>query len=69
MTSKIMLPKKDDNGEYYLSYSQVKSWQELKGFNIGHITTPAERFSTVHTWYEETERVWTFLAPYLSQIK
>lgn len=35
MTSKIMLPKKDDNGKYYLSYSQVKSWQELKGFNTG----------------------------------
>lgn len=25
------------------------------------ITTPSDRFSTVHTWYRETEKVWPFL--------
>jgi len=31
----IILPQKDENGEYYLSYSQISSWLSAKSFNLG----------------------------------
>jgi len=31
----IVLPRKDENGEYYLSYSQISSWMSTKSFNLG----------------------------------
>ena len=32
---KIVLPRQDENGEYYTSYSALKTWEEKKGFNTG----------------------------------
>jgi len=32
--------------------------KNLKGFSIGTITTPAERFLDVYSWYINTKRVW-----------
>lgn len=32
---KLVLPKQDEQGNYYLSYSAIKSWNEAKGFNTG----------------------------------
>lgn len=29
------LPRKDENGTPYISYSQIKAWNEAKGFNTG----------------------------------
>ena len=34
--------------------------KNLLGKNIGLVTTPSERFSGVHLWHTETERVWHF---------
>lgn len=31
----IILPKQDKNGNYYISYSQINAWNDLKGFNTG----------------------------------
>jgi hypothetical protein len=31
----IILPQRDDRGEYYLSYSQFESWSSKKSFNLG----------------------------------
>lgn len=33
---------------------------EVRGVNIGLVTTPSERFSQVHRWHTQTERVWHF---------
>jgi hypothetical protein len=33
--SKLQLPKQDENGDYYLSYSQISSFNEAKGFDTG----------------------------------
>lgn len=33
---------------------------QLKGITIGLVTTPSERFGSVHTWHTQTERVWYF---------
>jgi len=33
--------------------------ENLKGVSLGALTTPAERFLTVHTWHTQTERVWS----------
>lgn len=30
----------------------------VKGFSMGSITVPADRFASIHTWYTETNRVW-----------
>jgi hypothetical protein len=35
MQSEIILPRRDVNGEYYLSYSQLSTWKEMKSFNMG----------------------------------
>lgn len=32
--------------------------KKVKAVDIGHITVPSERFSNVHNWYIETEKVW-----------
>tara|TARA_B100000745_G_scaffold219274_1_gene146003 strand:- start:15767 stop:17563 length:1797 start_codon:yes stop_codon:yes gene_type:complete len=32
----------------------------VKGVDIALVATPSERFSEVHTWYTQTERVWNF---------
>lgn len=37
MTKKIILPRKDKDGNYYTSYSSLKSWSEAKGFNTGRL--------------------------------
>lgn len=37
--------------------------KSLKGFSLGHITTPAERFLGIENWYLETEKVWKIFAP------
>lgn len=33
----------------------------VAGVSIGLVTTPAERFDTVYSWYSKTEKVWKFL--------
>jgi len=33
---------------------------KLKSVDIGLVTTPSERFSTIHEWHTQTERVWHF---------
>lgn len=30
----IILPRKDDDGNFYISYSQISSWNEIKSFNL-----------------------------------
>lgn len=35
MKEKLQLPKTNDNGDSIISYSQVKLWNELKGYNTG----------------------------------
>lgn len=37
--------------------------EKVKGFSIGHITVPAERFLNIEKWYTETESVWKIFAP------
>jgi len=32
--------------------------KELKGFQLGIVTTPAERFLDVHNWYINTQKIW-----------
>lgn len=32
---KLVLPKSTDEGVPYVSYSQIKTWKEMKGFNTG----------------------------------
>ena len=32
--------------------------KNLKGFSVGRITSPADRFSNIHLWYTETENIW-----------
>jgi peptide/nickel transport system substrate-binding protein len=32
--------------------------EKVKNLRIGHMTSVSERFSNIHTWYIETERVW-----------
>jgi len=31
---------------------------ELKGFSISHIISPADRFSNIYSWYTKTQDVW-----------
>lgn len=31
----MILPKKDKDGNYFISYSQINGWNEAKGFNTG----------------------------------
>lgn len=31
----MILPRKDKNGNYYVSYSQITAWHEAKGFDTG----------------------------------
>lgn len=31
----ILLPRQDNNGNYYISYSQISGWNAAKGFNTG----------------------------------
>lgn len=33
----MILPKKDSDGKYYVSYSQIKMWNETKGFSTGKL--------------------------------
>lgn len=35
MREQIILPRKDAEGNYYISYSQYSSWKSLEGFNTG----------------------------------
>lgn len=37
--------------------------KNLKGFALGAINAPAERFAGIHSWYLSTERVWKIFAP------
>lgn len=32
--------------------------KDLKGFSLNYITSPADQFSNVYSWYTETENVW-----------
>ena len=34
----------------------------LKGVTLGTLTTPADRFASVHSWYRDTERVWNIFS-------
>jgi len=36
--------------------------RELKGVEIGALTTPSERFLNAYEWYTDTEKVWSFFA-------
>ncbi len=38
---------------------------KLRGFTLGLVTIPADRFSSVYEWYVHTERVWSFLTPFI----
>ena len=40
--------------------------KEVKGFSIGELTIPAERFNTIFNWYTETEKVWNWFVPNVS---
>ena len=42
---------------YSPSFIYVVS-KDLKGLSLDHITTLADRFLGVHTWYSETSNVW-----------
>ena len=33
--SKLILPRKDKEGKYYISYSQATSWNDKRSFNLG----------------------------------
>jgi len=35
MRTKLILPRKDKDGNYYISYSQLSSYNDAKGFNLG----------------------------------
>ena len=35
--------------------------QNLNGVSLPSLTTASDRFSNVHTWYRETEKIWPFL--------
>lgn len=35
--------------------------KEVDGVSLPPLTTASDRFSSVHTWYRETEKVWPFL--------
>ena len=35
MKNNIVLPRTDDEGNYYISYSQIKNWNSDKSFNLG----------------------------------
>ncbi len=37
--------------------------KKLEGFDIGHITIPAERFLNISSWYVETDHIWKIFAP------
>jgi peptide/nickel transport system substrate-binding protein len=37
--------------------------KRLKGFNLGRITVPAERFLNIEKWHLETDHVWQIFAP------
>lgn len=37
MQDKIVLPRQDKDGNYYVSYSALKAWTEKKGFNTGRL--------------------------------
>lgn len=39
--------------------------ESLQGVTLGSLTTPADRFQDVYSWYMKTERVWTIFAPYV----
>lgn len=34
MTDDLILPRQDENGEYYISYSQYSSWKDVESFNL-----------------------------------
>lgn len=36
----------------------------VKGFSMGSITVPADRFASVYTWYVETDHVWKIFIPH-----
>jgi peptide/nickel transport system substrate-binding protein len=36
--------------------------KDLKGVELGALTTPAERFLDVYEWYTDTQRVWSFFS-------
>jgi peptide/nickel transport system substrate-binding protein len=36
--------------------------EKLRGLDLGIITTPSDRFTNVHRWYIETNRVWSLFA-------
>ncbi len=36
--------------------------KKIKGLELGTVTTPAERFLSVHDWYINTDRVWKIFA-------
>ncbi len=36
--------------------------KNLQGLNMSHITSPADRFSNVYSWYTETDNVWKIFA-------
>ncbi len=36
--------------------------KNLKGLNVGHVTSPANRFSNVYEWYIEEDNVWKMFA-------
>jgi peptide/nickel transport system substrate-binding protein len=36
--------------------------ERIKALEVGIVTTPGERFSNVHEWYIETDKVWDFFS-------
>lgn len=41
--------------------------KNLRGIELGALSSPAERFLTAYKWYADTERVWSIFAPASSQ--
>jgi peptide/nickel transport system substrate-binding protein len=37
--------------------------ESVRGFSLGHVVTPSERFLDIHKWYIETEKVWKWFVP------
>lgn len=37
--------------------------RDMKGFSMGSITVPADRFASIYQWYIETDHVWKIFVP------
>ncbi len=47
----------------YTPYYLYMVPREVRNVSLPPLTDPSERFSNIHTWYIETDRVWPFVVP------